>query len=330
MPEILVVDDSEFDLAVVKNVFRGLGDWRAEYVNDGERALVCLNERRYDLILTDLHMPQMSGLELLKAVREQGINVPVVVMSAKGSEEAVVKALRLGAANYVIKKRIVRDLPGIIVATHDDITRRRNAEFQLQESHRLLETLASTDGLTEIANRRRFDHTLEQEWKRHNRTQSPLTLAMLDIDCFKQYNDQFGHLEGDKCLKAVAQAIQSKLRRPGDFVARYGGEEFAVILTGTDVAGAILVLKNVLFSVCDLAIPHPTSKVSRGIVTISIGCATSIPCDHHSPSDLLHRADQALYDAKTKGRDQLSVFEPGEWTSPSFGGTGRGYMSTAN
>ena len=197
-----------------------------------------------------------------------------------------------------------------IVVAHDDITQRTLAEFKVQEAYRLLELQASTDGLTGVANRRSFDRTLEEEWKRHDRTQSPLSLAMLDVDCFKQYNDQNGHLAGDDCLKAVVQAIKSKMARPGDFVARYGGEEFAVILPNTDTAGASTLLKNALRSVRRLAISHPSSKVSRGIVTVSIGCATVIPSEHDSPSEFLHRADQALYEAKANGRDRLNLFQP--------------------
>jgi diguanylate cyclase (GGDEF)-like protein len=197
-----------------------------------------------------------------------------------------------------------------VVVTHDNITQRQLAEFKLQEVNRLLELQAVTDGLTGIANRRSFDRMLAQEWKRHERTQSPLSLAMLDVDCFKQYNDQYGHLAGDDCLKAVAQAMQANMRRAGDFVARYGGEEFAVILPNTDMAQAATVLKNALGSVRKLAISHPSSKVVRGIVTMSIGCATVIPSQHDSFSDFLHRADQALYEAKAKGRDQLVFFEP--------------------
>ena len=197
-----------------------------------------------------------------------------------------------------------------MVITHDDITQRALAECQVQEANRLLELQAATDGLTGGANRRSFDHTLEQEWKRHERTQSPLSIAMLDVDCFKQYNDTHGHLAGDDSPKAVAQAILAEMSRPGDFVARYGGEEFVVILPNTDMAGAATVLKNALSGVRNLAISHPSSKVSRGVVTMSIGCATVIPSEHDSPSAFLHRADQALYEAKAKGRDQLNLFVP--------------------
>ena len=192
-----------------------------------------------------------------------------------------------------------------VVVTHDNITQRKLAEFEAKEANRLLSLTAATDGLTGIANRRTFDGVFEQEWKRNERMSTPLTVALLDVDCFKQFNDEYGHLAGDDCLKAVAQTLQASVCRAGDFVARYGGEEFAIILPNT-AAGAAVILREVLHSVRRLAIPHSFSKVSRGIVTVSIGCATAIPTEKDSKADLLSRADHALYEAKAKGRDQMT------------------------
>ena len=196
-----------------------------------------------------------------------------------------------------------------IVVTHDNITQRKLAELEVQEANRLLGIVAATDGLTEIANRRSFDGVLEREWKRHERTRTPLSVAILDVDCFKQFNDEYGHLAGDDCLKAVAQTLQAVAGRAGDFVARYGGEEFAIILPNSETAGAAIVLQEVLYSIRRLAIPHSPSKFHRGIVTVSIGCATVIPTNCDSRANLLNRADQALYEAKAKGRDQLICAE---------------------
>ena len=192
-----------------------------------------------------------------------------------------------------------------IVVTHDAITQRKLAELEVKEANRLLRLIAATDGLTGIANRRSFDGMFELEWKRHERMQTPLSVALLDVDCFKLFNDQYGHLAGDDCLKAVATTIHEVVGRAGDFVARYGGEEFAIILPNTEAAGAAIVLEEVLRTIRCLAIPHSASKVNRGIVTVSIGCATSVPTQHDSEADLLSLADQALYEAKAKGRDQL-------------------------
>ena len=192
-----------------------------------------------------------------------------------------------------------------IVVTHDNITQRKLAELEVKEANRLLGLIAATDGLTGIANRRSFDRMFDLEWKRHERIQTPLSLALLDVDCFKLFNDQYGHQAGDECLKDVAQTILNVVSRAGDFVARYGGEEFAILLPNTEAAGAAIVLEEVVASVRDLGIPHSSSAVNRGIVTVSIGCATFTPGQEGSDTDLLSLADQALYEAKASGRDRL-------------------------
>jgi diguanylate cyclase (GGDEF)-like protein len=194
-----------------------------------------------------------------------------------------------------------------VVVTHDNITRRKLAELRLQEANRLLEVQAATDGLTGIANRRSFDRVLRQEWRRHKHEQTCLTVAMIDIDCFKQYNDSQGHQAGDECLKAVAGAIQRGLAGPDSFVARYGGEEFAVILPRTDDAGAARVLPEVLRHVRQLRIPHPATTVERGVITISLGQASAVPGQRGGMAEFLRAADQALYQAKAQGRDRLAA-----------------------
>lgn len=191
-----------------------------------------------------------------------------------------------------------------VVVAHDDITRRKLAEIRGRGVNRLLRAQASTDGLTGIANRRGFDEALEREWRVHRRGRAALSLALLDVDCFKRFNDHWGHPAGDACLRAVARSIRSSLRRPGDLAARYGGEEFAVILPRTDERGAAGILEAILVGVRGLSIAHPTSKVSRGVVTLSLGVATMVPTGDGALADLLHRADEALYEAKSGGRDR--------------------------
>ncbi len=156
-----------------------------------------------------------------------------------------------------------------------------------------------------VGNRRAFDQAIEHEWKGHGRARSPLTVALLDVDGFKQYNDHEGHLAGDECLRAVARSIGSSLRRDGDLAARYGGEEIAMILPHTRAEDAAGILRGVLRGVRALAIPHPTSKVGRGIVTVSVGVATTIPEGDAPLAPFLDRADKALYEAKSLGRDRL-------------------------
>ncbi len=192
-----------------------------------------------------------------------------------------------------------------VVVAHDDITARKLAEIDAREANRLLAIQATTDGLTGVANRRSFDQALAREWARLGRDGGPLTLALLDVDCFKAYNDHNGHQAGDECLRAVARAIASRVRGPVDLVARFGGEEFAVILPAAGPDRAAEVLRGALDAIRALAIPHPHSKVGRRVVTASLGHATAHPAVDLSPADLVQEADRALYEAKALGRDRM-------------------------
>ncbi len=168
------------------------------------------------------------------------------------------------------------------------------------------EVLANLDALTKIANRRRFDGTLETEWLRSYRTQEPLSMLALDIDFFKAYNDLYGHPTGDDCLNRVAQAIASKVTRSTDLVARTGGEEFNIILPNTSLEGASAVALKVLKAVQGLKIEHHGSQIEK-IVTVSIGVASVIPVTSFSPRGLMLATDQALYQAKEDGRNCICI-----------------------
>jgi diguanylate cyclase (GGDEF)-like protein/PAS domain S-box-containing protein len=197
------------------------------------------------------------------------------------------------------------------LGTSQDISKRkevelalREAEYNLRLANQELEKLVNIDGLTQIANRRCFDHRLEQEWQRLYREQEFLSLLLFDVDYFKSYNDAYGHLLGDECLIKIAQSVQQVIFRPADLLARYGGEEFVVILPNTDIDGTMVIAQRIHTAIQDLAIPHQASKVSN-IVTISIGISSLIPTSELSPSNLIEQADQALYRAKQQGRNQF-------------------------
>jgi diguanylate cyclase (GGDEF)-like protein/PAS domain S-box-containing protein len=177
---------------------------------------------------------------------------------------------------------------------------------QLEIANQELQRLACVDGLTQVANRRRFDEYLNAEWRRLVREQRPLSLILCDIDYFKLYNDTYGHLAGDFCLQQVAGVLRQSLRRPADLVARYGGEEFAMILPNTDITRAAFIAEDVRKRVRGLKIPHAESPVSQ-YVTLSLGVATSIPTSDISAQELIAAADEALYQAKNEGRDRVVV-----------------------
>ena len=178
------------------------------------------------------------------------------------------------------------------------------ARHALHEANCQLERQATTDALTGIPNRHRFDQVLEQEWARHQRAGLPLSIALVDADYFKAFNDEYGHLAGDECLRTVAWAIQSSIRRPGDFCARFGGEEFVIIQPNTDSQGALRVAELIRSHISTLGIPHARSSVSAN-VSISIGISTTVPSRDRSHLDFLNDVDMALYRAKEEGRDRI-------------------------
>jgi diguanylate cyclase (GGDEF)-like protein/PAS domain S-box-containing protein len=193
-----------------------------------------------------------------------------------------------------------------VVSSFKDITQRKAAEAALQQANRKLARMATVDGLTQIANRRRFDEGLQTEWPRLVRERKPLALIMCDIDFFKNYNDYFGHQMGDDCLWSVAQAIAEAVRRPADIAARYGGEEFAVILPDTPLKGALHVAEAIRCAVTALQIHHPRSTAAAH-VTLSLGVAATVPDRNGSIEMLLQAADSALYQAKSEGRNRVKA-----------------------
>jgi diguanylate cyclase (GGDEF)-like protein/PAS domain S-box-containing protein len=208
---------------------------------------------------------------------------------------------RLGEERLIAwNNTVLRDEKGSPIGTLSigkDITDQKRIE-------ELLRRLSTQDGLTGIANRRHFDEFLNREWRRALRNGSPFSLIMADIDYFKAYNDTYGHQMGDECLRQIASTLKQTLNRPEDLVARYGGEEFAVVLPGTKANGAVYVAETLRTRVENLGIPHASSGISP-VVTISLGIASLIPVREHSPEMLISASDQALYQAKSQGRNRI-------------------------
>ncbi len=184
-----------------------------------------------------------------------------------------------------------------------DISERKASEKQLRDAYRTLESLAITDSLTRLANRRHFDRRIQQEWRRSFREQTPLSLLLLDVDFFKGYNDTYGHLRGDSCLQQIAEVAMGVVTRASDLVARFGGEEFAIILPGTPVEGALQVAHQLRLALVNRKIEHIANP--PGYVTVSIGCATMIPAPGQHPAALLQLVDECLYSAKRSGRNRV-------------------------
>ncbi len=191
-----------------------------------------------------------------------------------------------------------------LVGTLIDFSPYKHVETALQKANEELQRLAALDDLTQIANRRRFDERLNDEWCRARRDGLPLGIIIADIDYFKAYNDTYGHVRGDEILYAVAQSISATLKRPMDMVARYGGEEFAILLPNTDLPGAAQVAQEIHKAIEALQVKHRASPVD-GHVTLSMGVAARVPRGERSPIAMVESADQALYKAKAQGRNRI-------------------------
>lgn len=291
---VIVVDDQQFNIDMVATTLKKICNVIS--TTDSREALAMAKESQPDLILLDVMMPDIDGFELCRVLKadETTQAIPIIFMTALTGGADEQRGLDLGAIDYITKPF---RLPVVWarVRNHLEMVRQRA----------LLERLSTVDGLTGIANRRAFDSALEREWMRMHRFGDPLTILMIDVDAFKAFNDAFGHLAGDDCLKTVARAISGAVSRSTDLVARYGGEEFACILPITAAAGGALVAEKVRAAVAALAIPHPTSPASS-IVTVSVGGATGTPFSDRNASGLVQRADTQLYDAKRAGRNRVA------------------------
>lgn len=292
---ILLVDENPHDLRLLREALKDYGD--ILFATSGAAALRMVAKCQPDLIITDLQLSDTDGIELCRRLKKQKEtrDIAVLLIAYEENHKYEVAALEAGAADF-INKPINQQIIRARVKTQLNIVRHNN----------LLRLLADKDGLTEVYNRRYFETQSRIELKRHYRQQHPLTLALLDIDHFKPYNDAYGHLQGDICLREVAQAIQECTRRPGEFVARYGGEEFAVILPNTSIHNAKKYGQWICEQVLSLAVPHAHSGAVP-FVTISVGLATVVPTSLTTLENLITTADSALYLAKESGRNQFKV-----------------------
>lgn len=288
---VLIVDDTPANLTLLTGLLAD--SYRVKVANSGERGLaIARSEAPPDLILLDIMMPELDGYEVCRRLKghSETQDIPIIFITAITDVENESMGFALGAVDYISKpfnKSVVLARVGV--------------HMKLKRQSRMLESMVFIDALTEIPNRRAYDRAIEKEWARCLRLGSPITLAMIDVDFFKNYNDHYGHGAGDECLVRLAKALHTSLERPGDFVGRYGGEEFVAILPNLDLQDALRMANVMHANVEALQIAHVQSAIGT-VVTISIGMATVVPAAGSSLGALTQAADKMLYDAKNDGR----------------------------
>ncbi len=291
-PRLLVVDDQRVNIQALFQAFQA--DHKVQMATSGEQALAMCRSQPPDLVLLDVVMPGMDGFEVCRRLKADDAtkDIPVIFVTGHNEEEAETRGLDVGAVDFIskpINPRIVRAR----VKTH--LTMKRQSD--------LLRQWVYIDGLTGICNRRYFDEHLKIEWGRAVRLGTPLSVALVDVDLFKRYNDHYGHQAGDECLRRVAAALKVSLRRPTDMAARYGGEEFALLMPDTDADGALHLAGQIRHALSEAHIDHADSSVGP-LLTISVGVCTWVPGVVSGADTLLKAADAQLYLAKSLGRDQ--------------------------
>jgi diguanylate cyclase (GGDEF)-like protein len=287
---ILAIDDDSFALDTLADILGGMAS--IETAVGGRLGIEAALESLPDLIVCDVTMPDIDGIEVCRRLRldSRTSDIPIVCVSGDMGEAEEVRAFTAGAVDCV-KKPLS---PALV---------RARIKVQLDcvaKTERALE-MARRDGLTGMFNRRYFDERLEREWDRHRRSDLWVSVALVDLDHFKAFNDHYGHVKGDECLMRAADALRGCARRADEVAARYGGEEFVFLLPSTPPARAAQFGRLVCDEVRSLGIEHMASD--KGVVTASVGVASLRPGPTLKPVDLLILADKALYEAKDAGRD---------------------------
>jgi diguanylate cyclase (GGDEF)-like protein len=327
-PLILLADDDKVIRVVLREFLEKEG-YQVMEVTNGKECLEAFLTVKPDLVMLDAMMPVMDGFACCKQLIQIAKNnlalalanfdtdgaslgntvisklwerTPILMITALQDPESVDRVFEAGASDFVTKP--------IHLAVLRQRVRRLLQQAQLHKqveaANKALQHLAHVDGLTNIANRRRFNDYLNSQWLTLASERSPLSLILCDIDFFKLYNDKYGHLAGDMCLQKVGTVLKETVQNPQYLVARYGGEEFAVIMPNTKMGGAVHFAAAMQAGVRELEIIHEPSTVSQ-YITVSLGVATTVPTFESQPSALILEADNALYKAKAEGRNRIIV-----------------------
>lgn len=291
--KILIIDDGMLNQFVLDKILGNIYTLRKAYT--AKEALEIVHQFRPHLILLDIILPDANGFDVLASLNEleDTHNIPVIICTGLDSDADEEKGFMLGAVDYI--KKPFKD--AIVLA-------RVNTQIRIIKQMRTIEQLGLIDALTEISNRRAFDNQIQYEWRRAVRERSEISMLMLDIDKFKNFNDTYGHRQGDRMLQHVAKTLKDSLKRSTDLLFRYGGEEFVILLPGTGLDGAVATAELLRKAIAKMEVACPSAHTINK-ATVSIGVASMVPQVTARVSDLLEKSDQMLYQAKINGRNRV-------------------------
>ena len=293
---ILIVDDEKSNLKFLTRILKD--EYTIFTAKSGRDAIKKADDLLPDLILLDIIMPEMNGHEVVASLKEskRTREIPVIFISVLGDSEDEERGLNLEAADYISKPFA----PEVVKL------RVRN-QIQTVNQLRASKHLSMTDQLTNMPNRRSFDNHFNMEWSHAMRVKAPISILMLDVDKFKNFNDTYGHELGDLVLQTAAKVITQTLKRPTDFAARWGGEEFIVLLRDTGISGALDIAERIRRNVESAQIPCADGTMTHITISIGIAVQETMPCVC-SISEFLSKADKALYTAKETGRNRVCLY----------------------
>jgi diguanylate cyclase (GGDEF)-like protein len=293
--KVLIVDDEKANRKILKELLQD--EATIIFAKNGEQAIELARKHLPDLILLDVIMPDRSGFDVIEDIKndKQTMNISVIFVTGLANSDDEERGFDLGGCDYIYKPFKAN----IVIA-------RVMMHLELIKQRKMLNEIAHIDALTGISNRRKMDVVLADELAANKRDKNKLAVALIDVDYFKPYNDNYGHGAGDAALKKLATSFREVLQRPRDFAARYGGEEFLIILPNSSVEGTELIISNIVQALADKEIKHEHSKASD-LLTISIGAVLVGDEQSITPADVLLQADKLLYQAKQNGRNQLVI-----------------------
>ena len=289
---ILVVDDEISGIHILNNALKRT--YTVYVAKNGRNAIKIATKHRPDIILLDLVLPDINGFEVITELKRSNItkNIPVIIVTGLDNDEDEEKAFSLGAIDYVTKPFNSAILKAKIAA-----------QLQIVNRIKTIEKIVTIDPLTSILNKHGFENQLNLEWKRAFREKNPISLLMIDLDKFEEYNEKHGHPQGDVALKQIAITLKKIIKRGADFVALWGDEEFVIILPNTDLAGAQTVAEHIraFIETSPIALPNDDNS----FITVSVGVNSQTPDNNNNATDFVFKAEKALYKAKNAGRNKV-------------------------